>query len=118
VTHDVRLRAGSPESEYSARFLQGMLDRMAVSYFKYGAVVDAYPDKVDALGCARERLARYAQTGNAEELVEASNYLMIEFMAPAHPEAHYDPQDSATSPGRRTHRGDATARRNEDLRGD
>lgn len=112
---NLNLRAGCPETEYSIAFLQGMVDRMSVSYFKYGAVRDAYPDKVNALACARERLRLYARDGNTEHLIDAANFLMIEAMAPSHAEAHFAAQDSDTSPGRLTHAGDSTARRNEDL---
>lgn len=40
------------------------------------------------------------EPGNAEYLVDAANMLMIEFMHPAHPKAHYTATDSAGSPGR------------------
>lgn len=116
MTHDVRLRAGCPDTEYSLEFLQGMLDRMSMSYFKYGAVADAYPHSVDALACARERIARYGHGGNLEELIEAANYLMIEFLAPARDDAHFRATDSDGSPGRVRHDGARTKVDNETLR--
>lgn len=92
-----------PTTEFSPQFLQGMLDRMAVSYAKYGKVTDAYPHKVDALKSLEVRLDKYAQTGNTEYLMDAGNFAMIEFMAPKNEDAYYEPTDSKGSPGRKWH---------------
>lgn len=81
-------------------FHQGMLDRMAVSYFKYGPVSEAYPDKVDAIDSLRVRLDKYLADGNTEWLMDVANFAMIEFMYPGHTKAHYKPTDSHESPGR------------------
>lgn len=89
-----------PPSEYSERFLQGMIDRMVVSFHKYGKVADAYPNDVDAIASLRQRLDKYAETGNTEYLMDVGNFAMIEFMHPRHPESHYRPTDSTESPGR------------------
>lgn len=94
-----------PASEFSKRFLQGMLNRMGVSFYKYGKVREAYPHKVDAISSLEDRLARYKEDGNTEWLMDVANFAMIEFMYPAHPKAHFDPQDSDTSPGRIGHNG-------------
>src|SRR5258708_18873951 len=59
----------APAAEVSERFIEGMRSRMAMSYFKYGPVRDAYPHKVSALESLRHRLARYEQTGNTEWLI-------------------------------------------------
>lgn len=90
----------TPSSEYSEQFLQAMLDRMGMSYYKYGAVADGFPHKVDALKCAQLRVDKYRATGNTEFLVDAANFLMIEFMRPALKGAHFAPTDSSQSPGR------------------
>jgi hypothetical protein len=96
----MRLPKGIPSSEFSERFVQGMANRMAVSYCKYGAVADAYPHKVNALASLRARLQKYEETGNTEFLMDAANFAMIEFMHPAHEAAHFTPTDSEASPGR------------------
>lgn len=96
---------GTPTSEYSKTFLQGMVNRMGVSFYKYGKVKDAYPKRVDAVSSLKERLAKYEEDGNTEWLMDVANFAMIEFMAPAHPLAHFEPQDSDTSPGRIGHNG-------------
>jgi len=91
---------GTPESEVSVAFLQGMVNRMGVSYFKYGAVREAYPSRVDAIRSLKQRLDQYEKTGNTEFLMDAANFAMIEFMAPRHPKAHFKATDSDESPGR------------------
>jgi len=89
-----------PQSEFSEQFVQGMRARMAVSYFKYGPLANAYPGKVSAVESLKVRLEKYAETGNTEYLIDVANFAMIEFMRPAHPGAHYSPKDSDDSPGR------------------
>jgi hypothetical protein len=63
-------------------FVNGMRTRMAMSYFKYGAVADAYPDKVNAIESGQMRIEKYIDTGNTEFLIDAGNFLMIESMHP------------------------------------
>lgn len=89
-----------PESENSQPFHQGMVDRMGVSFCKYGAVRDAYPHRVDAIESLKKRLERYERDGNTEWLMDVANFAMIEFMHPKHPEAHFRATDSKESPGR------------------
>lgn len=89
-----------PTSEYSLEFIEGMKTRMAVSFYKYGAIADAYPHKVSALESLHKRLDKYMDTGNTEFLIDAANFAMIEFMLPSHPDAHFRPTDSNESPGR------------------
>lgn len=97
----IDLKANVPSTEFSQPFAQGMADRMAMSYFKYGEVRAAYPHRVDALASLQTRLDKYRQTGNTEYLMDAANFAMIEFMHPRHPDAHFLPSDSKESPGRK-----------------
>ena len=92
-----------PDSEVSQPFLQGMSDRMAMSYFKYGRVAEAYPRLVDAIASLKKRLALYEETGNTEWLMDVANFAMIEYMYPKHEKAHFKPTDSKESPGRKWH---------------
>lgn len=103
---------GIPESEFSLPFVQGMLDRMGVSFCKYGKVADAYPSRVDAVESLKKRLDKYAETGNTEWLMDVGNFAMIEFMRPRHPQAHFRGTDSHESPGR-MFEGTMTDRRND-----
>lgn len=107
------------EAEFSTAFVQGMADRMAVSFYKYGPVAEAYPDKVDALRSLKQRLDLYfkggevkgkkIEPGNTEYLIDAANFCMIEFMRPRHPKAHFKATDSDGSPGRVWNDGRTTA---------
>jgi hypothetical protein len=117
-----------PTSEFSREFAQGMANRMAVSYCKYGAVAEAYPSRVDAIGSLLRRLAEYLgeegfrdavqaaikavasdkSVGNTEWLMDVGNFAMIEFMHPKHATAHFRATDSKESPGRVWH-GEAQA---------
>jgi hypothetical protein len=100
MTREIKTPDNVPDSEFSVQFAQGMCDRMSMSYFKYGRVSEAYPVKVDAIASLRLRLEKYEQTGNTELLMDVGNFAMIEFMRPRHPNAHFTPEDSRTSPGR------------------
>lgn len=97
---DIKLAAGVPLTEISGEFIQGMANRMAMSYFKYGPIAMAYPDRVNAVASLKIRLQKYLETGNTEFLLDVANFAMIEFMKPAHPSAHFSPTDSSKSPGR------------------
>lgn len=90
----------APASEFFPEFVRGMRDRMAMSYHKYGPVRQGFPDKVDAMSSMEQRVLEYQRTGNSEFLIDAANFLMIEFMLPRHPKAHFRPTDSHESPGR------------------
>lgn len=104
--------SGMPPSERSVTFLQGMVARMGVSFHKYGPVRQGFPAKVDAIASLKTRLERYEEDGNTEWLMDVANFAMIEFMHPAHPLAHFAPQDSDTSPGRTGRNGRRSRRDN------
>lgn len=107
----------APPSEFCPDFIQGMADRMATSYYKYGALAQAYPKKVDAIASLKLRLQKYEETGNTEFLMDVGNFAMIEYMRPKHPDAFFKPTDSSESPGRKWV-GDidpSKTRRNEDF---
>ena len=95
------------ETEFDMRFVDAMQSAMSLSFYKYGPVAAGYPEKGDALKSLEKRIVKYRETGNAEWLVDAANFAMIEFMHPAHPEAHYRPTDSDETPGIFTHVGSA-----------
>lgn len=96
----IQFPSSVPESEVSRDFIQGMVNRMAFSFFKYGRVQDAYPHKVNAIESLRDRLKLYEETGNTEFLMDAANFAMIESMHPAHPAAYFSAEESSLSPGR------------------
>ena len=67
--------------------------RMLIGAFRYGLLSDPAKWRYDFLGGLRKKLDHYRRTGNTESLVDASNYLMLEFMRPSHPAAHFRAED-------------------------
>jgi len=112
----LRWPTGTPPTEFCVPFVQGMLNRVGVSFFKYGKLKDAYPEKVDAIGSLKLRLEKYAETGNTEHLIDAANYAMIEYMHPRRVDAHFKSTDSDGSPGRVKTSGTITTKGNLDLK--
>lgn len=88
--------SGVPEGQYSIKFLQGMVTRMGVGYHRYGSI-DFH--RADWLKTAEERVKKYQETGNTEWLMDAANFLMVEFMSPKHPDAHFRATEHSESPG-------------------
>lgn len=88
------------KTEFSNRFIEGMKERMVVSFYKYGPIETGFPEKVDAIASLMQRLRKYAESGNTEYLMDAANFAMIEFMRPRHPSAHFESTDDEDSPGR------------------
>ena len=115
--HDYHVKVACPTSEVDPVFLQGMANRMAVSFFKYGPAADGYPHVISALDSLRQRLSAYCETGNTEYLIDAANFAMIEFMLPAHPGAHFRATDSDGSPGRVANGGQVTDASNDAVSG-
>jgi hypothetical protein len=95
---EAQIKLAAP-SEVSVEFLQGMADRMAVSMHKYGPMANNFPTPAHALDNLALRLKKYAEDGNTEWLIDCANFCMIEFMRPAHPQAHFRSTDSKESPG-------------------
>lgn len=119
VNIEVLRAEGDVRAEVSQQFLQGMVDRMAVSFYKYGAVRDGFPSRNKGWENALARLDLYLhgkknpffgededepeyliEPGNTEYLIDAANFCMIEFMAPALEKAFFKATDSSASPGR------------------
>lgn len=94
-----------PDTEFSEEFIQLMANRMMVSWFKYGDVADA-AGKIDFIESLEKRIALYKETGNADWIIDAANFAMIEFMHPGHPDYHLRSTDSDESPGRKVIGGD------------
>jgi len=114
---EIKIVPGVPDTEQSEKFLQGMVSAMGVSFFKYGAVNDAYPQKVNALNSLETRLKLYreggevkgkrVEPGNRDYLIDVANFAMIEFMAPSREQ--YSANDDKNSPGREFHHGTSDA---------
>lgn len=111
VTH--MLRGGEPMDHYSLTFLQGMVNRMLTSYHKYGHSRTAVERGVDPLESSKQRVEKYKETGNTEYLMDAANYLMMEFMYPSVEGAYFDA--ASKSPGRTLRSGRITDKHAEDI---
>lgn len=93
---EIKLQPGVPQSEFNQDFVQGMANRMSVSFFKYGYVADA-KGKIDEVASLEKRLQKYKETGNTEWLMDIANFAMIIFM---HKGAEaFRATDSHESPG-------------------
>jgi hypothetical protein len=89
-----------PATEFNEDFVQGMRDRCAVSFHKYGPVAVAMENGADFMAALGKRLEKYKETGNTEWLMDVANYAMFEFMYPSHPQAHFRATDDDESPGK------------------
>lgn len=85
-----------PPGQFSQEFLQGMLNRLAVGYYNYGPVRRGTYDWIASLIL---RLNRYQESHNSENLIDAANYAMLEFLYPLDPHSHFWATDKRGSPG-------------------
>jgi len=81
------------ESECNARFVRLMQNRLVMACFRYGRRDRPDRWRYDFLAGLAKKLQSYRQSGNTENLVDASNYCMLEFSRPSHPEAHFRAED-------------------------
>ena len=84
------------KTEYCPRFDELRKNRMVVSFYKYGPLVDNYKNEkcMDAIGNLKARIEKYEETGNTEFLVDAANFCMLEFMYPQKEGAYFEGTDS------------------------
>ena len=69
--------------EFDPKFWEYMLNRVKTGAPKYGGVKKAkFLVNFMASASARARMLEYEKTGNTEFLVDAANFLMLEFMEP------------------------------------
>jgi len=109
------------QEEIDVDFLQGMVNRMVVSFFKYGKVEEGYgkDGAMDAIESLKLRLkafeegneAKNLKKGNVEMLMDVANFAMIGFMFPREGE-YFEATDSNKSVGRVTKSGHTTERKN------
>lgn len=72
-----------------ANVIDGMRRRMLVAFHRCGEVARGYPTPHNALGSVEIRVAEYQKTGNIEFLIDALNFLMIEFMFPKYSDVNF-----------------------------
>ena len=68
-------------------FAQSMLNRLYVGELRYGSpsAKQKYFSRMD------KEMKAYGKTGNAEHLINIANYCVLEWIAPQHPNHHFDP---------------------------
>lgn len=93
---DLSFRLSKPSME--TVFTQLMLERMHEKKLQYGSLEDRFPNEVHAIDTTIQRLQEYINTGNTAHLVDAANFIMIEFTHPSHPIAHMTPLQPGDTP--------------------
>lgn len=93
----------APKTQFSIPFIQGMLNRVAVGFFRYGD----NNNKKNSTNKIKKRsvderiygvLEKYKRTGNTEFLIDVANYAMLEFLNPEKVTAVFNPSDSDPTP--------------------
>lgn len=82
-------------TEWNAEFEQMMRNRLIMGAFRYGLFekeLDGNHGR-DLIGYLQRKIDHYRETGNLEDLVDAANMALLEFTAPTHPKAHWNPGD-------------------------
>ena len=86
--------------EYSEEFDELRKNRVEMSFYKYGAARKNFATgNVQAIPTMELCVKKYQETGNREFLLDASNYLMFEYMFPQNPKAHFLATSSEESAG-------------------
>ena len=79
--------------QWCERFEKEMRNRLLMGAFRYGVVRSGTSMAVDYSSSALKKLEAYRQDGNREHLVDAANYLLLEYRFPGHPSAHFKAVD-------------------------
>jgi hypothetical protein len=79
-------------------FFNLMYHRILMGEYRYGPIPD-YP--VNWLRDVERTIGNYKRTGNTEFLVDAANYVMLEFLHGNHPEKHFAVNDDGEHSERR-----------------
>lgn len=93
VLHRIPTDVELTETEWCEEYEQLRRNRMVMGALRYGLLVDPRKWNYDLVAGLQRKLDHYQDTGNTEALVDAGNYLMLEFMRPSHPEAHFRGED-------------------------
>lgn len=82
------------DSQWSEEFERLRFHRMAMSFFRYGNLHRPDRPRYDHIGYVIKHCKAYLETGELENLIDAANMLMLEFMRPnCHPSPHFTPSD-------------------------
>lgn len=83
------------KTEWSPEFEQHMRNRLLMGALRYGLLADKKknPNKWDLLKALRSKIKGYLKTHNKEYLVDAANYLLLEFECPSIPNTFFKALD-------------------------
>jgi hypothetical protein len=77
-------------TEWSYEFEQLMRNRMVMGALRFDRI--GHGDR-DYVQLAEQAMSRYNKTDNAEFLVDAANYCLLEFVNDSNPRKHFTPVD-------------------------
>lgn len=77
---------------WSPLFEQLMRNRLLMGYFRYGPF-NGVPR--DNCAYAMQKLRSYQKYGNLEDLVDAANMCLVEFLESKHPNRHFNATDDS-----------------------
>ncbi len=83
-------------TEWCPEFVMLMQNRLIMGAFRYGRFDSPEKWRYDFIGGLKKKIAQYEATGNMEHLVDMSNYPLLEFVRPSHPNAHWKATDDHT----------------------
>lgn len=81
------------QSQWSDEFEKLMRNRLAMGYFRYGALSKQKKGEYDNISSIIARLMMYKKTGNLEYLVDSANICMVEYLNGNHPKRHFHSVD-------------------------
>jgi hypothetical protein len=82
------------ETQWSPTFEAAMRARLLMGAFRYGPFKAQGRGRHRNIESAIRRLRRYLREGNQEDLVDAANLCLVEFVAPgSHPAPHWHAVD-------------------------
>lgn len=81
-------------SEWNEEFEKLCRNRLLMGAFRYGLMARAKSKQLsNHIQSALDRLQIYAETGNAEHLVDVANMCQLEFTHQGHPKFHFKASD-------------------------
>lgn len=81
------------QTEWSEEFENLMRNRLVMGALRYGPIHGKNKPMYDRVSSVVSRIARYAESGNKELLVDVANLCLLEFEECHHPNAHFSSED-------------------------
>jgi hypothetical protein len=81
------------QEEWDPAFERLMRNRLLMGCYRYERLWKKRVGQYDLIGSAKQRIAKYEQTGNLEPLVDVANLMLIEFNCSKHPHRHFVSED-------------------------